>query len=120
VARFQRFRWTALGIVIGVVLTVGAIVVGSIITPDSSDADLDDAGRIADAWATDNKRSGERYAGRDCGTDGWYPAYRFACWVRFEPTGRRFTLYMRTAAPDGDYEVVLAQVRKGRHPLPFP
>jgi hypothetical protein len=47
--------------------------------------------------------------------------YRFACHVRFEPTNRRFTLFMRKIAEGGDYAVVIAHVQKGKHPLPdFP
>jgi hypothetical protein len=47
--------------------------------------------------------------------------YRFACHVRFEPSGRKFTLYIRKVAPHGDYELVVTQVRRGVHPIPdFP
>jgi hypothetical protein len=117
----RRLRWVALGVVIGVVVTVAGVVVASIVTPDPSDADLEDAGRIADRWAAEHQRPGEKDRGRDCTEDNWFPAYRFACWVRFEPTGRTYTLYMRTVAPDGEYEVALAQVKRGRHPIPdFP
>jgi hypothetical protein len=115
--RFQRLRWAALGVVIGVVMTVAAYVVASIVLPNPSDANVGDAGKLADEWAADHRRPGERYAGRDCAEDAGIPAYRFACWVRFEPTGRRFTLFMRTVAPNGEYEVALAQVRRGRHEL---
>jgi hypothetical protein len=116
--RFQRLRWAALGVVVGVAVTVAAFIVGSVVTSDPSDVDALDAAKIAEKWAADHRRPGERYQGQDCEVEVGVTPDRFACWVRFEPTGRKFTLYMRTVVRHGDYEIALEQVRSGIHPIP--
>jgi hypothetical protein len=115
--RSARLRWMALGVVVGVLLVVAAIVVGILLEP--RDVDADDATKVADRWAADHRRPGETYQSNGCGTDAG--GYRFVCHVRFEPTRRRFTLFMRKTAAGGYYSVVLTHVQRGTHPLPdFP
>src|SRR5687768_10018591 len=116
--RRQRVRWTLLGVLVGVVITITAWI-GLSLVLDPNDPDADDAAKVAGRWAAEHRQARERYAGSDCGTDAG--GYRFVCHVQFEPTGRRFTLFMRKIAEGGDYAVVIAHVRKGEHPLPdFP
>src|SRR5262245_47450737 len=115
--RFQRLRWTALGVAVGVALSAGALVVGSLVSSDPTDVDVLDAAKVAEKWAADHRKPGERYKGRDCEAATDVIPDRFACWARFEPTGRRFTLYMRTVVRDGDYEIALVQVRAGIHQI---
>jgi hypothetical protein len=117
--RFRRLRWAIFGGVVGAVLTVAAFVVGFIITPDPSDVDVADAAGVAKAWAAEHRRPHEIYRVPQCESEtSAATADRFACWVHYEPQNRTFTLLMRTVAPGGEYKVVLAEVRRGRHPIP--
>jgi hypothetical protein len=85
----------------------------------ANDVDAEDATKVADRWTAVHRQAHERYAGSDCEMDAG--GYGFVCHVRFEPTYRRFTLFMRKIAEGGDYSVVIAHVQKGKHPLPdFP
>ena len=104
-----------MGVLIGAALTV-LTWVGLTLVFASNDIDAEDATKVADRWAAENKQASERYAGSDCATDAG--GYRFVCHVRFEPTDRRFTLFMRKIAEGGDYAVVIAHVQRGKHPLP--
>ena len=116
--KWQRRRWILLGVLIGAVLTIMAWV-GLVLLFAANDVDAEDATKVADQWAAEHKQARERYSGSDCEVDPG--GYRFACYVRFEPTDRRFTLFMRKIAEGGDYAVVIAHVQKGKHPLPdFP
>ncbi len=116
--RWQRVRWILLGVLIGAVLTILTWVgLGFVFTPNNVDAD--DATKVADRWAAEHRQARERYAASGCEMDAG--GQRFVCHVRFVPTDRRFTLFMRKIAEDGDDTVVIAHVQKGTHPLPdFP
>jgi hypothetical protein len=117
--RFQRLRWAALGIVVGVAIMVAAFVVATVVvTSDPSDVDAMDAAKLAENWAADHRRPGEKYRGRDCEAEAGVTPDTFACWVRFEPSGRSFTLYMRTVVHDEDYEIALSEARPGIHSIP--
>jgi hypothetical protein len=117
-ARWQRARWILLGVLIGAALTILAWA-GLVLVSSANDVDADDAAKVADQWAAEHRQARERYAGSDCEMDAG--GYRLVCHVRFEPTDRRFTLFMRKIAEGGDYAVVIAHVQKGNHPLPdFP
>jgi hypothetical protein len=79
VAKYRRLRWVAAGFVAGVIVSVVAVfVVGSIVTSDPSDADVEDAARLAERWAAEHQRAGERSGSHDCEADSGFPAYRFA------------------------------------------
>jgi hypothetical protein len=120
-AKWQRARWVLMGVLIGAALTVVTWVGLSLVfaSNDIDAIDIDDATEVADRWAIRHRRATESYVGHDCAMDAG--GYRFVCHVRFEPTDRRFTLFMRKIAEGGDYAVVIAHVQKGNHPLPdFP
>jgi hypothetical protein len=117
-AKWPRARWVLVGVLIGAVLTVLAWV-GLAAVLGLNDVDAEDATGVADRWALHHRQASESYGGSDCAMDAG--GYRFVCHVRFEPTDRRFTLFMRKIAEGGDYAVVIAHVQKGTHPLPdFP
>jgi hypothetical protein len=116
--RFQRFRWAALGAVLGAVATVATFVVASIATPDPSDVDVSDAAKVADNWARDHERPGEGNPAPECTAEAGVSADRFACYVRYEPTARKVTLFIQTVVGDGKYEAAVIEVRPGVHEIP--
>jgi hypothetical protein len=108
--RLQRLRWVLFGTVVGAGLTIAiGIALGLFVGWKGVDAR--DAARVADRWAAAHRTSLETYHASHCETDAG--GYRFECLVSFEPSGRRFTLFMRKEAPHGHYEVVLWHVRRG-------
>jgi hypothetical protein len=116
--RFRRLRWVTLGVLVGVSISVALVVLVAAITA-KNDLDADDAARVAGEWAATHRTTVETGNVKTCEMDAG--GYRFACHIRFEPTGREFTLFIRKVAPQGDYELVVTQVRRGIHPIPdFP
>jgi hypothetical protein len=116
--RSQRLRWIGLGVLAGALGVVGIIVVVAIAT-SKNQIDANDAAKVATRWAAEHRRSGERYDAGDCYGDAG--GFRFVCHIRYRPTNRRFSLFLRKTAEGGDYSVVLSHVDRGTHPLPdFP
>jgi hypothetical protein len=116
--RFRRLRWAALGAVFAAVATVAAFIVASIATPDPSDVDVSDAAKVADGWARDHQAPGERYRPPDCKAEAGVSADRFACYVRYQPTGRKVTLFIQTVVRDDRYEAAVIEVRPGIREIP--
>jgi hypothetical protein len=116
--RFQRLRWITLGVLVGVSITVALVVLVAAITANH-DLDADDAAKVAAQWAAEHRMTDKTADVKSCEMDAG--GFRFVCHVRFESTGRRFTLFIRKIAPHGNYELVVTQVRRGVHPIPdFP
>jgi hypothetical protein len=123
----SRLRWAVLGLALGVAGTLAAATFIDNDEPSSSSLfssypDLNDASKVADKWAAEHTRSGERPpSSGGCEADGGVVSSYFVCWRSFDPTGRRVTIYMQTAAPHGKLEATIVKVRRGRHRFPqFP
>jgi hypothetical protein len=115
--RLPRLRWVLLGTLTAAGLTLAvAALLGLFVGWNGVDSK--EAAKVADKWAAAHRRATETYMGSDCATDAG--GYRFVCRVRYRPTGRDFTLFMRKEAPNGHYEIVLTQVRRGIYPVPDP
>jgi hypothetical protein len=100
---------------LGVVAIIGVVAIAT----SKNQIDASDAAKVADRWALEHRRSGESYEPGGCIEDAG--GFRFVCHVRYLPTNRRFSLFLRKTAEGGDYSVVLTHIERGTHPLPdFP
>ncbi len=105
----------ALGVGIGA-LAVGVLVAVLIEVTSIDEADHEDAVAAARSWAAKHRRPGESFKTGTCGEDA--NARSFRCRVRYEPSGRTYTLYFQ--ALRGREEIGFVRARRGVHPLNRP
>jgi hypothetical protein len=82
--------------------------------------DVHDAATLTREWAAEHQRPGERFVHEGCKGDQTLFESRFACLIRFEPTKRVVTVYVRTENETVPALQRVVQVRRGEHPLPYP
>lgn len=119
----SRWRLASVAITTAGVIALAAMAIadpfgGTTAKATSQVPDLDDATKLALGWAAEHKRPGEKVVLEGCAGDGTPFEARWACHVRFEPTRRLVTVYVRTKQNAREQEVV--QTRRGEHPLPYP
>ena len=119
----SRWRLASIAITAVGVIAVAAMAIADPFGGPSAQATgqvlgVNDAAKLTRTWAAEHKRSGEKFVQEGCTGDGAAFEARWACHVRFEPTGRVITVYVRTTGHGDKHKVV--QVRSGRHPLPYP
>jgi hypothetical protein len=119
----SRWRLAGIGITTFGVATLAVIAVtnpfgGATARATSQVPGVNDAAKLAREWAGQHKRSGEKPVRHACAGDGGPFEDRWACHIRFEPTRRVVTVYVRTKQNLRELKIV--QVRSGEHSLPYP
>jgi hypothetical protein len=116
--RLASFAITTVGLIALAAMAIADPFGGTTAEATSQVPDVDDAAKLTLEWAAEHKRPGERFVLEGCTGDGTPFEARWACHVRFEPTRRLVTVYVRTRQNMREQKVV--QVRSGKHSLPYP